>query len=138
MKQTVETEETIICPEITFGNLDISKVDKSSIVNDFCDCLEIPLVPASNETLAYEFMFCHLVDKIASNFNDILEQPHNLYLLVDDDDGERKYYIGADIQLEDCGEKSTEVSIEEVSLTDEEQAVVELALLKITNPEQFF
>ena len=124
--------------EIRLANLDTSKVDKSSIGKDgFCDCLSIPLIPEVNEKLAFEQIFCCLVDKVAHNFEDVYPQPVNLNLVIDDSEGDRQYYIEADVQLKSWDGVSTEVSTEEIHLTEKEQATIELALLKITNPEQF-
>lgn len=124
-------------PDIVLENLDTSKIDKSKISNGFCDCVMIPMITTKDESLVYEQVFCYLVDKVASNFNDVENQPHGLFLVIDDNDVERKYYIGANVQIEDWGGISTEQSIEEIHPVIQEQAIVELALLKATNPEQF-
>ena len=122
--------------EITLESLDISKVDKSSIgKDDFCDCVRIPLIPAVNEKLAFEQIFCYLVDKCGEK--DIYPQSINLFLCIDDSGGERQYYISADVQLKDWDGISTEVLMEEIHLTEKEQVAIELALLKITNPEEY-
>lgn len=136
MKQTVETVETLR-PEIRLNALDTTKVDKANIIDGFCDCVSIPLVAAENEKLLYEFMFGCLMDQyVNSNGKDdtIKNQMINLDLIVDDNSGKRKYYVGSEIQIQD--EEPVYESVE-IYPTIEEQATVELALLKITNPEQF-
>jgi len=124
-------------PDITLENLDVSRVDKTKIIDNFCNCVKIPIIITEEECIISEFMFCYLVDRVASGFNDVKDQPINLFLIVDDNSGERRYYIGADVQLEDWDGTRTETSIEEIHPVIEEQAAIELALLKITNPEQF-
>lgn len=125
-------------PTIVFENLNLSQIDKSAIAKDgFCDCIKIPMIQAENNSLLYKQTFCYLIDKVANNFNDIFPQLQKLFLIVDDNDGKRKYYIGADIQLESWDEARIEQSIEKINPTIQEQAAIELVLLKITNPEQF-
>lgn len=136
----VENRQDDMCrPTIMLNMLDVSKVDKSKINNRFYDFLEIPLVTPQrdDEKFIQEQTFCFLADQVADNFNDVYPQSQDLYLIVDDNDGERKYYIGADVQIEDWDGVSTEPSIKEISLTVKEEATVELALLKVINPEQF-
>lgn len=126
-------------PIIMLDMFDVSKVDKSKIINGFCDCLKIPFIipQCGDEKFIQEQIFCYLVDQVADNFNDVYPQSQGLYLIVDDNEGERKYYIGADVQIENWDGVDVELSVKEISLTIEEEAAVELLFLKVINPEQF-
>lgn len=137
MKQTVETVETFR-PEITLGDLDVSNVDKACVANDFCDCVSIPMFPDVRNT-AYKETHDYLVNSYVAKDgrDDTTDQPVSLDLIVDDNSGERKYYIGSEIQREDWDGDEPVYESAEIHPTDEEQAAVELALLKITDTEQF-
>jgi len=125
-------------PEITLKNLDISKSDKSKIYNDgFCDSLQIPFKIEFQQMESYQQMFCYLVDKVAKGFNDVALQPVNLFLMIDDNFDERQYYMGANVQIEEQHETRTETSFQEISLSEDEQAIVDLAVLKISNEKEF-
>ncbi len=123
-------------PNITLNILNTGKVDKSNIFEDgFCDNVSIPLIPTEDEKVSFEFTFCYLTDKCSGQ--DVYPQPVNLSLIIDDNSGERQYYLSADIIVEDWNGTTTECCIERINPTIQEQAIIELALLKITNPEQF-
>ncbi|MCI1966570.1 MAG: hypothetical protein LKJ17_10640 [Oscillospiraceae bacterium] len=139
MTQTKETVDTLR-PEITLSALDTTKVDKSNIIDDFCNSVSIPLKIAGEEKSAFEQVFNDLVFKyVERNGRDDTtnSQSINLDLVVDDNSGKRRYYIGAEIQREDWDGNDPIYVSEKVNLTDKEQAAVELALLKITNPEEY-
>jgi hypothetical protein len=135
----VGTEQNgVYRPTFSLANLNVSKVDKSNIEDDgYCDFLRIPLISKADEVLSYQQMFCYLVDKVVCGFNDVFPQPEDLFLVVDDSDGERQYYIGADVQVKNWDGVNTETSIEKIHPSDDEKAIVELALLKITDPEEY-
>lgn len=137
MKNQEQQLQKMAYPTITFASLDIANADKSCIIGEYCNNMSIPLIPKGNEKLLFEQIYCELVDQVVNDFNDVYPQPETLFLIVDDNDGERKYYIGADVQLDDWDGVRTEKSIKQIHPTIKEQAVVELALLKITKPEQF-
>jgi hypothetical protein len=124
-------------PEIRLDNLDVSQVDKSCISSDgFCDFVRIPMIASDNEKFSFEFMFCYLVDQVSVG-NDVDSQSENLSLIIDDNLGERQYYMGADVQIDDWDGIRTEILTKKIHPNIQEQATIELALLKITNPEQF-
>ena len=118
--------------EIMLDMLDTSKVDKSCIVDGFCNNVSMFIKFADNK------MFFNLVSKyVKQNGRDdtIENQSSQLDLIIDDNSGERKYYIGSLIKIQD--DDSVYESIE-IYPTIQEQATIELALLKVTNPEQFW
>ena len=137
MTQTKETVNTLR-PEITLNNLDTKQVDKSNIVDGFCNSVSILLIPTGKEKSAFEQIFCSLISKyVEQNGRDdtVQNQSINLDLIVDDSRGERKYYIGALIEIQ---EDDPVYMSEEIFPTIQEQATIELALLKVTNSEQFW
>lgn len=133
-----QTKETVtLRPEITLSTLDTIKVDKSNIVDDFCNSVSIPLKIDEAKKSVYEQVFCNLISKyVEQNGRDdtLQNQPINLDLIVDDNSGERKYYIGALIEIQE--DDSIYESIEIYPII-QEQAAIELALLKVTDPEEY-
>lgn len=139
MTQTKETVDTLRL-HITLSVLDTTKVDKSCIVDGFCNGVSIPLKIAGEEKSAFEQVFNDLVFKyVERNGRDdtIFPKNINLDLIVDDNSGERKYYIGTEIQRGDWDGNESIYMSEEIDLTDDEKAAIELALLKVTNPEEY-
>lgn len=119
-------------PTINFESLDVTNVDKSCIVDGFCNNVSISIKSADNK------MFCSLVSKyVKQNGRDdtVENQTDKLDLIVDDSRGERKYYIGALIEIQEDDPVYESV---EIYPTIQEQATIELVLLKVTNPEQFW
>ena len=115
-------------PLICLKNLDISTIDKNCIVNDFCDCVSIPLTPQSNEVPAYDQIFDSLVLKYVkqNGRNDVFSiQSKTLNLIVDDNDGERKYYISSMINIQDDDPVCEQL---EIILTDQEMVLIESML----------
>ena len=124
--------QEVAYPTISFESLDVTNVDKSCIVDGFCNDISIPIKSIDNR------MFCSLVSKYIkqNGRNDAVKnQIGKLDLIVDDNRGERKYYIGALIEIQE--DDPIYMSIE-IHPTIQEQATIELALLKVTNPEQFW
>ena len=124
-------------PEIKFNNLNLSSANQQITDNAFYDSLMIQLVSQDNEVSTYDFMFHFFEDQyVKKNGNDDVDytQTRSLYLIVDDSEGQRQYYMGSEIQIEDDDSVFEQI---EIHPTVQEQATFELAKLKITNPEQF-
>ncbi|MCI2190621.1 MAG: hypothetical protein LKK42_00245 [Oscillospiraceae bacterium] len=83
MTQTKETVETLR-PTIAFNNLDISNVDKTNIINGFCNCVSIPLVAAGSGTLEHKNMFVNLLDQYVNSNgkNDIIKNQQSRLKLM--------------------------------------------------------
>lgn len=136
MTQTKETVNTLR-PEITLSALDTTKVDKSNIIDGYCNGVSIPLIPTGAKKSVYEQVFCNLISKYVEQNgrdNTLQNQPINLDLIVDDNSGVRKYYIGALIEIQ---EDDPVYMSEEIFPTIQEKAAVELVLLKVTDPEEY-
>ena len=124
--------QEVAYPTISFESLDVTNVDKSCIVDGFCNDISIPIKSIDNR------MFCSLVSKYVkqNGRNDTIpKQSGKLDLIVDDSRGERKYYIGALIEIQEDDPIYESV---EINPTTQEQAIIELKLLKVTKPEQFW
>ena len=124
-------------PLICLKNLDTSMIDTGCLVEGFCDCISIPMISQQDEAVVYDQIFDALVLKyIKQNGKDdtLPIQSKILNLIVDDNDGERKYYISSMIDIQDDESVCEQLAI---SLTIQEEAIVELALLKNTDHEQF-
>lgn len=131
-------------PEITLDSLDVTKSNKE-IYDGFCNGLSFPMKTNIPNDMEWQMMFAYLADKAGlspetddeGTFTNV-----QLQLDIDDNSGERKYYIGAFIPDTaawdyDKDNKCEEYVIEEIHPNDKEQAIIELALLKITDPKQF-
>lgn len=130
-------------PEITLENLDVSKVDKNEIPADgkFYDGICIPLKFSDYDRVGWEFVWGWFNDQyvLDNGEDDTVEgQPIDLQLYIKDCEStnRRHYNLTAFIKLEDYDGGTYETK--KINLSEQEENVVNFALLKLKNPEKYF
>jgi hypothetical protein len=129
-----------IRPEITLKIMELNKVEDIEFDEDYCLYAIIPLKRTSDNAAMYDSAFRYFLKQYVNDghdVEDIIDQEPNLFLIIDDNDGEQVHFLQSFIKINDFGRLTEECLGKEIQLTDIEKARIDFALLKFSNPQEY-
>ena len=128
-----------IRPEITLESLDLENAEDVNLEDECCCYIRIPLKCTDINSKKYDYVLKGFLDKyLFDNGEDnILGISSKLELVINNIEDEPTYFLQSFIKIDNFGEQIEECVSEQIKLTDIEQARVNLALLKFTNPQEY-
>lgn len=127
-------------PEIVLEEMDLENVNDVETEGDECLYIQIPLKRTITNSKKYDCILERFYNKYAqdSGEDDVVGQPASLNLVIDSSENVKSYFINTFIKIHYWGGDDEVCMTEQIQLSDMEQARIDLALLKFTNPKEYF
>lgn len=121
--------------EIAFEEFYLDKVVDVELEGGECIYIQIPLKRTVNNKIQYNDILNNFINEyVKSNSQkDIIENPVVINLVIDGD----KYFLNTFIEINHFGCIDNECLSYQIQISDLEQAQIDIALLKFTNPKEY-